>query len=126
MPLLVVGSIAFDTIETPFGRVEEVLGGAGSYFSLAASPLTEVRLVGVVGSDMPDRHLDLLRERGVDLRGLQRVENGRTFRWSGRYDYDMNVAHTLDTQLNVFADFKPKLSEAAKQSRLVFLGNIQP
>ena len=126
MPLLVVGSIAFDTIETPFGRVDEVLGGAGSYFSLAASPLTEVRLVGVVGSDMPDRHLDLLRERGVDLRGLQRVENGRTFRWSGRYDYDMNVAHTLDTQLNVFADFKPSLPDGYRETDFVYLANIIP
>ena len=109
MPVLVVGSVAFDSIETPFGHVEDVLGGAGSHFSLAASVLTPVRLVGVVGADMPEEHLQLLGGHGVDLQGLHRVEKGKTFRWAGRYDYDMNVAHTLDTQLNVFADFKPRL-----------------
>src|SRR6476620_11156618 len=101
MTVLVIGSIALDTLETPFGKAEEQLGGAGSYFSLAASALTSVQLVGVVGSDLPERHLDTLRSKGIDLTGLQRVSGGKTFRWSGRYEYDMNVAHTLDTQLNV-------------------------
>src|SRR5919199_3462186 len=86
MPVLVIGSIALDSTETPFGKAEEVLGGAGSYFSLAASVLTPVRLVGVVGADLPECHLETLRSRGVDLAGLQRVENGKTFRWAGRYE----------------------------------------
>src|SRR5919204_6588168 len=126
MAVLVVGSVAFDSIQTPFGQVDEVLGGAGSHFSLAASVLTPVRLVAVVGADMPERYLDLLRERGVDLEGLQRVANGKTFRWSARYEYDMNVAHTLDTQLNVFADFKPKLPESYRETEFVYLANIMP
>jgi sugar/nucleoside kinase (ribokinase family) len=124
--VLVVGSVALDTIETPFGNVENVLGGAGSYFSLAASALTQVRLVGVVGSDLPRQHLDLLEARGIDLSGLERVPNGRTFRWAGRYDYDLNVAHTLDTQLNVFADFRPRLPEAFRDTEFVYLANITP
>jgi sugar/nucleoside kinase (ribokinase family) len=126
MPVLVVGSLAFDTVETPFGRADDVLGGAASYFSLAASVLTPVRLVGVVGADMPDQHLDLLRQRGVDLTGLQRIQDGKTFRWAGRYEYDMNVAHTLDTQLNVFADFKPELPESFRETEYVYLANILP
>jgi sugar/nucleoside kinase (ribokinase family) len=126
MAVLVVGSVAFDSIETPFGHVEEVLGGAGAHFSLAASVLTPVRLVGVVGADMPERYLDLLRQRGVDLQGLQRVEDGKTFRWAGRYEYDMNVAHTLDTQLNVFADFKPSLPDGYRETDFVYLANIIP
>src|SRR5918911_1015929 len=126
MPVLVVGSVAFDSIETPFGRADDVLGGAGSHFSLAASVLTPVRLVGVVGGDMPDEFLDLLRDHGVDLEGLQHVEKGKTFRWAGRYEYDMNVAHTLDTQLNVFADFKPDLPESYRDTEFVYLANIIP
>jgi sugar/nucleoside kinase (ribokinase family) len=126
MSVLVIGSIALDTLETPFGKAEEVLGGAGSYFSLAASVLAPVRLVGVVGADLPDRYLDRLRSRGVDLQGLQRVENGKTFRWSGRYEYDMNVAHTLDTQLNVFGEFEPNLPESYRETEYVYLANITP
>ena len=126
MTVLVVGSIALDTLETPFGKAEEQLGGAGSYFSLAASVLTPVRLVGVVGVDMPDQHLERLRLRGVDLHGVQHVQNGKTFRWSGRYEYDMNVAHTLDTQLNVFGEFKPDLPESYRQTEYVYLANITP
>src|SRR5919198_3836237 len=126
MPVLVVGSIAFDTIETPFGRAEEVLGGAASYFSLAASLLTPVQLVGVVGADMPPEHLDLLADHGVDLAGLDRIENGKTFRWAGRYEYDLNVRHTLDTQLNVFADFKPRLPDVWRETECVYLANIMP
>ncbi len=126
MTVLVIGSIALDTLETPFGKAEELLGGAGSYFSLAASVLTPVQLVGVVGNDMPERHLETLRSHGVDLQGVQRVQNGKTFRWSGRYEYDMNVAHTLDTQLNVFGDFKPNLPESYRQTEYVYLANITP
>src|SRR5438067_12848190 len=107
MTVLVVGSIALDTLETPFGRADDQLGGARSYFSLAASVMTPVRLVGVIGADLPQQHLETLRARGVDLGGVNRVENGKTFRWAGRYDYDMNVAQTLDTQLNVFREFRP-------------------
>jgi sugar/nucleoside kinase (ribokinase family) len=126
MPVLVVGSVAFDTIETPFGRADEVLGGAASYFSLAASVLTPVQLVGVVGADMPRQHLDLLAEHGVDLAGLERIDDGRTFRWAGRYEYDLNIRHTLDTQLNVFAEFKPRLPGAWRRTEFVYLANIMP
>src|ERR1700737_2003130 len=126
MPVPVIGSIALDTLETPFGKVEDELGGAGSYFSLAASVLTPVQLVGVVGSDFPERHLDMLRAQHVDLQGLQRVEGGKSFRWSGRYEYDMNVAHTLDTQLNVFGEFQPKLPERYRNTEFVYLANITP
>jgi sugar/nucleoside kinase (ribokinase family) len=126
VPVLVVGSIALDTLETPFGRADECLGGAGSYFSLAASVLTPVQLVGVVGVDMPQRHLDTLHSKGVDIQGVERVHNGKTFRWSGRYEYDMNVAHTLDTQLNVFGDFRPNLPVDYRQTEYVYLANITP
>jgi sugar/nucleoside kinase (ribokinase family) len=124
--VLVIGSIALDTLETPFGKADEQLGGAGSYFSLAASVLTPVQLVGVVGEDLPEDHLETLRSHGVDLAGVQRVRHGKTFRWSGRYEYDMNVAHTLDTQLNVFGDFQPNLPESYRQTEYVYLANITP
>ena len=126
MPVLVIGSIALDSTETPFGKAEEVLGGAGSYFSLAASVLTPVRLVGVIGADLPEQHLETLRSRGVDLTGLERIQNGKTFRWAGRYDYDLNVAHTLDTQLNVFGDFRPNLPPEFRHTEYVYLANITP
>jgi sugar/nucleoside kinase (ribokinase family) len=126
MTVLVIGSIALDTLETPFGKAEEQLGGAGSYFSLAASVLTPVQLVGVVGDDLPEQHLDTLRNHGVDLSGVQRVENGKTFRWKGKYEYDMNVAHTLDTQLNVFGEFQPNLPENYRETEFVYLANITP
>jgi sugar/nucleoside kinase (ribokinase family) len=123
--ILVVGSMAFDTIRTPFGEAAEVLGGSANYFSVAASFFTDVRLVAVVGEDFPDQHLDFLRTRRVDLRGLQRVP-GKTFRWVGEYGYDFNEARTLDTQLNVFADFAPKIPEDYRDSKVVFLANIDP
>jgi sugar/nucleoside kinase (ribokinase family) len=126
MAVLVIGSIALDSTETPFGKAEDVLGGAGSYFSLAASVLTPVRLVGVIGADLPEQHLETLRSRGVDLTGLERIPNGKTFRWAGRYDYDLNVAHTLDTQLNVFGDFRPNLPREFRQTEYVYLANITP
>ena len=124
MSLLVVGSVAYDEVETPFGKCEKMLGGSGSHFSIAASFFTNVSIVGVVGGDFTD--YDIFAERRVNISDLERIEDGKTFRWGGRYDYDLNVAHTLFTDLNVFADFQPKLSEESKRSRLLFLGNIQP
>jgi sugar/nucleoside kinase (ribokinase family) len=126
MSLLVVGSVAFDAVETPFGKCEKMLGGSTSHVSLAASYFSDVRIVGVVGGDFSDDERQVFVRHNVDTSDLECVPEGETFRWYGRYDYDLNVAHTLDTKLNVFADFKPKLSAASKQSRLVFLGNIQP
>ncbi len=125
MPLLVVGSVALDSVETPFGHRQEVLGGSATYFSVCASFFGPVRLVAVVGEDFPDEHVRFLASRGVDLAGLAR-RPGRTFRWKGRYEFDLNQAHTLDTQLNVFADFCPELPQAYRDSRYVFLGNIDP
>lgn len=125
MSNLVVGSIALDTVETPFGRVENALGGTALYFSIAASMFTPVQLVGVVGEDFPESVMRNLQDRGVDLKGLQR-RAGETFRWVGQYDRDMNVAHTLDTQLNVFETFHPRIPEAYRDARFVFLGNIDP
>ncbi|HEY0077065.1 MAG TPA: PfkB family carbohydrate kinase [Pyrinomonadaceae bacterium] len=126
MSLLVVGSVAFDAVETPFGKREKMLGGSATHFSIAASFFTDVRVVGVVGGDFGAEEMSVFERHGVDTSDLERIEQGRTFFWRGRYDFDLNTAHTLDTQLNVFADFKPKLSEASRRSRLVFLGNIQP
>ncbi len=126
MSLLVVGSVAFDAVETPFGKCEKMLGGSASHFSISASYYTDVRVVGVVGGDFGNEELTVFDGHGVDTSDLERIDDGKTFFWRGRYDYDLNVAHTLDTQLNVFADFKPKLSQTSKQTRLVFLGNIQP
>ncbi|MBI2876360.1 MAG: sugar kinase [Candidatus Tectomicrobia bacterium] len=125
MSLLVVGSVALDSVKTPFGQVEEALGGSGTYFSVAASYFSEVSLVAVVGTDFPEEHLQLLRERNVDLEGLQRVR-GQSFRWRGEYGYDLNEAKTLDTQLNVFQTFKPALPETYRDARYVFLANIDP
>ncbi len=125
MSILVVGSVALDTVETPFGQAKEALGGAAVYFSYAASFFNPVRLVGVIGDDFPDEHLELLKGRDIDLSGLERAK-GATFRWKGRYDYDLNEAHTLDTQLNVFETFAPKIPESFRDSEFVFLANIQP
>jgi len=125
MGILVVGSVAFDTVTTPFGKADEVLGGSATFFSGAASFFTDVSLVAVVGEDFPQGHLDFLRERRVDLRGLQRAP-GRTFRWVGEYGFDLNQAHTLETQLNVFASFKPAIPEAYRDMPVVFLANIDP
>src|SRR5467141_2852133 len=126
MSLLVVGSVAFDAVETPFGKRERMLGGSASHFSISASYFTDVRVVAVVGGDFGAAEQKVFDAQGIDTTDLERIPEGKTFRWYGRYDYDLNVAHTLDTQLNVFADFKPKLSAVSKNARLVFLGNIQP
>ncbi|HZZ84442.1 MAG TPA: PfkB family carbohydrate kinase [Anaeromyxobacteraceae bacterium] len=125
MSLLVVGSVAFDSVETPFGHRPEVLGGSATYFSAAASFFGPVRLVAVVGEDFPEQHVAFLAERGVDVSGLSR-RAGQTFRWKGRYDFDLNNAHTLETHLNVFADFDPVLPDAYRDSEFVFLANIDP
>ena len=126
MSLLVVGSVAFDAVETPFGKRDRMLGGAASHFSIAASFFTDVRVVAVVGGDFGKDELAVFANHKVDTTDLEVVADGKTFRWFGRYEYDLNVAHTLDTHLNVFAGFQPKLSDGAKNSRLVFLGNIRP
>jgi sugar/nucleoside kinase (ribokinase family) len=125
MSLLVVGSMAFDSIRSPFGEVERVIGGSATYFSLAASYLTPVRLVSVVGRDFPKGTLDMLSARGIDLQGLK-VADGVTFQWKGYYEYDLNIAHTLKTDLNVFENFAPVLPASYRESRYVFLGNIDP
>jgi sugar/nucleoside kinase (ribokinase family) len=125
MSILVVGSVALDTVRTPFGRADEALGGSATYFSAAASFFADVRLVAVVGEDFPDQHLEFLRWRKVDLGGLRRVP-GKTFRWVGEYGFDLNQARTLETQLNVFADFAPQIPEAYRDSDVVFLANIDP
>lgn len=125
MSILVVGSVAFDSVETPFGKAEEVLGGSATYFSTSASYFSDVRLVAVVGEDFPDEHIAKLQGHGVDTAGLKKVP-GKTFRWKGRYGYDLNQAHTLETHLNVFSTFKPEIPEDYKTSPFVFLANIDP
>ena len=125
MSVLVVGSMALDSIQTPYGRIKEGLGGSATHFSTSAGFFTNVKLVAVVGEDFPERHVALLRSRGVDLEGLSR-EKGRTFRWSGSYGDDLNEAKTLKTELNVFQDFRPELPDSYKKSRFVFLANIDP
>src|SRR5205823_449334 len=123
MSVLVVGSVALDSVETPSGRVDEALGGSATYFSIAASLYGQVRLVAVVGDDFPAPSEAMLRGLRIDLRGLQR-EAGRTFRWAGRYAEDLNQAITLDTQLNVFGNFQPTIPADFADSRIVFLANI--
>ncbi len=125
MSILVVGSVALDTVETPFARVEDTLGGAASYFATAASLYNQVNLVAVVGSDFPPEHLDFWRKRPVNMAGLQ-VEEGRTFRWTAHYHMDMNARDTLDTQLGVYAGFHPIIPDEYRSCTLLFLANIQP
>src|SRR5579884_3167727 len=125
-PVLIVGSMALDSVRTPAGEVVDALGGAADYSSVAASFFAPVELVGVVGDDFPNEHLDFLASRGIDLAGVQTIAGGKTFRWSGYYDVDLNIAHTLETQLNVFADSAPRLPEAYRDAEYVFLANIDP
>jgi len=123
--ILVVGSVAFDSVKTPFGEAEEILGGSATYFSVAASYFAPVRVVAVVGTDFGDKHVEIFRKHKIDIEGLTRTA-GKTFRWKGEYGYDLNEARTLDTQLNVFETFKPVIPEQYRSSEYVFLGNIDP
>jgi sugar/nucleoside kinase (ribokinase family) len=125
MSILVVGSVALDSVETPFGSADRVIGGSAVFFAAAATFLCPVRLVGVVGDDYPFERLDFLTERGADLSGVERAE-GESFFWAGRYTYDLNSRDTLETRLGVFADFKPRVPDAFRDSRYVFLGNVDP
>src|SRR5687768_2669936 len=125
MSLLVVGSVALDSVETPFGKAEEVLGGSANYFAASASHQTAVQLVGVIGSDYPVAKLEPLKARGVDFAGLEKAE-GESFRWRGRYRHDLNSAETLETRLGVFSHFRPKIPEQFRRAPFVFLANIDP
>ena len=124
--LVVVGSVALDSVKTPFGKVTEALGGSATYFSYAASFFTQVRVVGAVGNDFPREHLELLSRRGVDVTALEVLPGQKTFRWTGEYGFDLNEARTLDVQLNAFAAFKPKLGLGHRKARYLFLANIDP
>ncbi|MGE5795708.1 MAG: PfkB family carbohydrate kinase [Ignavibacteria bacterium] len=127
MGLLVVGSLGLDTVATPFDRVEEALGGSATYISLAASYFSgPIYMVGVVGEDFPGKYIRLFEDHNIDLEGLQIVPGGKTFRWSGKYHYDLNVRDTLLTELNVFESFNPVIPEKCKRARFVCLGNIDP
>ena len=126
MSVTVVGSVAFDALETPFGKRDRILGGAATHFSLAASFFTQAHVVGIVGEDFGEDEFDVFRARGINTAGIQRVPGGSSFFWAGRYDNDMSVAQTLDTQLNVFADFDPELTAESRDCSILFLANIQP
>jgi sugar/nucleoside kinase (ribokinase family) len=125
MSILVVGSVAYDTVETPFGKAEKVLGGSASFFSVAASFFVPVNLVGIVGRDFGEKQLAAFAGRDIDITGLERAE-GDTFHWQGKYSYDLNSRETICTDLNVFESFKPKIPDAYRKSSHVFLGNIDP
>ena len=125
MNLLVVGSVALDSVETPYGMVDNALGGSAVYFSVSASYFTDVGVVAVIGRDFPEDHLNFLKSKRIDVRGLKR-EPGLTFHWKGRYSGDLNEAETIDTQLNVFEDFRPYIPEEYRESSFVFLANIDP
>ncbi len=126
MSILVVGTVAFDTIQTPFGKAERCLGGSATYFSVAASFFTDVDLIAVVGEDFSDNDMRIFQGRNIKIDTLQRVPGAKTFYWSGEYGYDLNVAKTRDTQLNVFANFHPKLNEEQRSTDVLFLANIHP
>jgi len=125
MSLLVVGSVALDSVKTPFGEADEILGGSATYFSVAANFFTPIQLVAVVGEDFPQAHLDFLKTKDIDLSGLQ-IQPGKTFRWKGEYGYQLNEARTIETHLNVFETFQPKLPKAFLEPDMVFLANIDP
>lgn len=125
MSIVVVGTVAFDTVETPFGKGENVLGGSATYFSTSASFFTDVSLVAVVGEDFPQEHVQFLQSRNIDTAGLQSIP-GKTFHWTGKYGYDLNEAQTLDTQLNVLTEFRPNLPDSYRDAEYVFLANIDP
>lgn len=125
MSILVVGTVAFDSLETPFGKADAVLGGSATYFSTSASFFSDVNLMAVVGEDFPDESVEFLRSRGINLDGLDRIA-GKTFHWKGKYGYDLNEAQTLETHLNVLADFRPRLPAGYADSDILFLANIDP
>ncbi len=125
MGILAVGSVALDSVKTPFGKEDEILGGSATYFSIAASYFTDVSVVAVVGEDFPQQHIAFLQKLGIDAAGLER-RPGKTFRWKGEYGADLNTAKTIETQLNVFADFSPKLLAQQRKTEFIFLGNIDP
>ncbi|TDJ06420.1 MAG: sugar kinase [Deltaproteobacteria bacterium] len=125
--LVIVGTVAFDAIETPFGKTDKILGGAATYIGLAASQFNiEGAIVSVVGGDFPNEYISMLQERGLDVSGIEIVEDGKTFFWSGRYNNDMNTRDTLVTELNVLADFNPKVPEEYKDAQVIMLGNLHP
>lgn len=125
--LVIVGTVAFDAIETPFGKTDKILGGAATYIGLAASQFqASAAIVSVVGGDFPRKHLDLFEQRNIDISALEIIENGKTFFWSGKYRNDLNSRDTLDTQLNVLAEFNPKVPENFKNAEIVMLGNLHP
>jgi sugar/nucleoside kinase (ribokinase family) len=126
MSILVVGTVAFDSIKTPFGKAERCLGGSATYFSVAASFFTAVDLIAVIGDDFTDEDMSIFRGRRINLDGLQRVGGAKTFFWAGEYGFDLNVAKTRDTQLNVFAEFHPRLNERQRTAEVLFLANIHP
>ncbi len=127
MGILVVGSFALDSVQTPFDKVEDALGGSATYISLAASYFSgPIKVVGVVGDDFPKNYIEMLNNHNIDLEGLEIIPGGKTFRWSGKYHYDLNVRDTLLTELNVFENFDPKIPESARKSKFVCLGNIDP
>jgi len=127
LSLLVVGSLGLDTVSTPFDKVEDALGGSATYISLSASYFSApINLVGIVGSDFPNKYIHLMEEHNINLEGLQVIEGGKTFRWSGKYHYDLNVRDTLFTELNVFENFNPVIPEKFRKSKFVCLGNIDP
>ncbi|HSB32917.1 MAG TPA: PfkB family carbohydrate kinase [Nitrospirota bacterium] len=125
MSLLVVGTVALDSVKTPFGNVDNALGGSATYFSTSASYFTDVRLVAVIGEDFPKEHIQFLRSKAIDTRGLE-IQKGETFRWKGEYSYDLNEARTLATDLNVLATFKPRIADDYRDSEVVFLANVDP
>lgn len=125
MSVLVVGSVALDTVKTPFGEVKEALGGSATYFALSANHYTPVSMVAVVGSDFPKKHLDIFKKKRIDTRGLE-IGKGKTFRWKGYYEYDLNQAHTQKTELNVFRAFRPKIPKEYEKIEYIFLANIDP
>src|SRR5438309_2934362 len=126
MSITVVGSIAYDSVKTPFGERERMLGGAAVHFALAAAFCADVHVVGPVGDDFGEAELEVMRSRGVDVTDVERVAGGRTFFWAGEYGWDLNSRETLDTQLGVFEEFQPKLSAASREADVLFLANIQP
>src|SRR5437763_289532 len=126
MTVLVVGSVALDNVRTPFGEVTEALGGSCAYASTSASYFADVAIAAVVGSDFSADHFALFKQRGIDTSAIQVIDGGHTFRWRGFYQYDMSQAHTLETRLNVFADFKPVIPDSLRNAPFVMLGNIDP